>query len=144
FTFVHVAFYFENFLTYFPPRRQPDGSCSFSFPLGDACLGGVAVEDIGGVVAEIFARQPEFVYETVEIIGDEMPAQEYAQIMSRVLMRKIAYHHIPRDTYAALPIAGAQALADMFEFLRVYTPSRRAHITRCRQLVPDMQRFEIW
>src|SRR5215470_211600 len=141
FTFVHIAFYYENFLNYFPPHRQPDGSYSFSFPLGDACLGGVAVEDIGGVVTEIFARRPEFVYETVEIIGDEMPAQEYAQMMSRVLMRKIAYNHIPRETYAALPIPGGPALADMFEFLRAYTPSRRAHIIRCRQLFPDMQRF---
>src|SRR5215831_10317718 len=29
FTFVHVAFYYENFLNYFPPLRQPDGSYSF-------------------------------------------------------------------------------------------------------------------
>jgi len=144
FTFVHVAFYYENFLSYFPPRRQPDGSCSFGFPLGDACLGGVAADDIGGVVAEIFARQLEFVHQTVEIIGDEMPAQEYAKIMSSVLMRKIAYNHIPRETYAALPFPGGQALADMFEFLRVYTPSRRIHITRCQQLFADMQGFESW
>ena len=144
FTFVHVAFYYENFLNYFPPQRQPDGSYSFGFPLGDACLGAVAAEEIGGVVARIFANRAEFVNTTVEIIGDEMPAQEYAQIMSRVLKRKITYSHVPRETYAAMGFPGARELADMFEFLRVYTPSRRAHITQCRQLFADMQPFESW
>jgi uncharacterized protein YbjT (DUF2867 family) len=144
FTFVHIAFYYENFLNYFPPRPQPDGSYSFGFPLGDACLGGVASEDIGGVVAEILANRRKFVHKTLEIIGDEMPAQEYAQVMSRVLKRKITYDHIPRETYASLPFPGGRALADMFEFLRVYTPSRRDHITQCGQLFAEMQKFETW
>src|SRR4029077_15887637 len=128
---VHVAFYYENFLNYFPPQRQPDSSYRFGFPLGDACLGAVGAEEIGGVAARSFANRAEFVNTTVEIIGDEMPAQEYAQIMSRVLKRKITYSHVPRETYAAMGFPGPRELADMFEFLRVYTPSRRAHITQC-------------
>jgi len=143
-TFVHVAFYYENFLNYFPPRCQTDGSYRFGFPLGDACLGAVAAEDIGGVVAAILHSRTEFVNKTVEIIGDEMPAQEYAEIMSRVLRRRVTYTHVPRETYASQGFAGARELADMFEFLRVYTPSRRKHISQCRQLFAEMQTFEIW
>ena len=37
----------------------------------------------------------------MEIVGDQMTAQEFAQIMSRVLRRSMTYSHIPRDTYAA-------------------------------------------
>ena len=144
FTFVHVAFYYENFLNYFPPLRQPDGSYSIGFPLGDAQLGAVAAEDVGGVVAKIFKSPAEFVKKTVEIIGDEMPAQQYAEIMSRVLGRKVTYSHIPRETYASLRVPGARELADMFEFLRVYTPSRCHHISKCRKLFAEMQRFETW
>jgi len=144
FTFVHVAFYYENFVIYFPPLRQPDGNYTFGFPLGSAQLGGVAAEDVGGVVAEIFVRKSEFLNKTIEIIGDEMPAQEYAEIMTRVLRRRITYGHIPRQTYASLGFPGARELADMFEFLRVYTPSRRAHIARCRQLFAGMQTFQNW
>ena len=144
FTFVHVAFYYENFVIYFAPQRQPDGSYSFGFPLGDAQLGAVAAEDIGGVVTKIFENRAEFVNKTVEIIGDELPAQEYAQIMSRVLKRKINYSHVPRETYASMGFPGARELADMFEFLRVHTTSRRAHIALCRQLFAEMQRFEAW
>ena len=144
FTFVHVAFYYENFLNYFPPRRQVDGGYTISFPLGDACLGALAVEDVGGVVAEMFEDSAEFVNKTIEIIGDEMPAQDYAEAMSRVLKREITYTHVSRETYASMGFPGARELADMFEFLRVYTPSRRAHIIQCRQLLPEMQTFEAW
>lgn len=143
-TFIHVAFYYENFLNYFPPRRQLDGSYSFGFPLGDAFLGGLAAEDIGGVVVKIFENRADFINQTVEIIGDEMPAQKYADIMSRVLGLKITYSHIPTETYASLGFPGARELADMFEFLRVYIPSRHAQITKCRQLFADMQTFEGW
>ena len=144
FTFVHLAYYYENFLNYFPPRRQVDGSYSFSFPLGDASLGALAVEDVGGVVAEIFKDSAEFVNKTIEIIGDEMPAQDYAEVMSRALKREITYTHVSRETYASMGFPGSRELADMFEFLRVYTPSRRAHIMQCRQLFPEMQTFETW
>src|SRR6266852_336668 len=144
FTFVHVAFYFENFMNYFRPQRRADGSYSFGFPLADARLGAVAVEDTGGVVTAIFERRAEFLGETVEIIGDEMTAQEFAQILSRVLGRRVTYNHIPRDTYAALGFPGARELADMFEFLRAHVPSRRAEIAQCRQLYPSMQTFEVW
>jgi len=144
FTFVHVAFYYENFLNYFPPQRQPDGSYCFRFPLGEAQLGAVAAEDVGGVVAKIFESWAEFVNKTLEIIGDEMPAQQYAEIMSQFLGRKITYAHIFRDDYASMGFPGARELADMFEFLRVYTPSRRKHITQCRQLFAEMQTFELW
>jgi len=144
FTFVHVAFYFENFLSYFPPQRQSDGSYAFGLPLGDAGLGAVAVEDTGGVVTAIFEKRAEFLGKTVEIIGDEMTAQQYAQIMSRVLGRRVTYNHIPRETYAALGFSGARELADMFELFRVHLLSRRAEIAQCRQLYPPMQTFEPW
>ena len=97
-------------------------------------MGAVAAGDTGGVVAKIFESPAEFVNKTVQIIGDEMPAQEYAEIMSRVLGRRIAFNYIPRETYASMGFPGARELADMFEFLRVYTPSRRADIMRCRRI----------
>jgi len=144
FTFVHVAFYFENFINYFPPQRQADGNYGFGFPLADAPLAALAVDDTGGVVTAIFENRAEFLGETVEIVGDQMTAQEFAQIMSRVLRRSVTYSHIPRDTYAALGFPSARDLADMFEFLRVHLPSRRMEIAQCRRLYPSMQTFEPW
>ena len=76
--------------------------------------------------------------------SDQMTAQEFAQIMSRVLGRSVTYSHIPRDTYAALGFPSVRDLADMFEFLRVHLPSRRLEIAQCRRLYPSMQTFEPW
>jgi len=144
FTFVHVAFYFENFVNYFSPRKQADGTYGFGFPLAEAPLASLAVDDTGGVVTAIIENRAEFLGATVEIVGDQMSAGQFAQIMSRVLRRKVTYNHIPRDAYAALGFPGARDLADMFEFLRVHVPSRRAEIAQCRRLYPSMQTFEAW
>jgi len=144
FTFVHVAFYFENFINYFPPQKQDDGTYNFGFPLADAALATIAAEDTGGVVTAIFEKRSEFLGQTVEIVGDQMPAAHFAQIMSRVLDLNVTYSHIPRETYAATGFPGARELADMFDFLRIYLPNRSAEIARCRQLYPAMQTFEPW
>ena len=144
FTLVHVAFYFENFINYFPPQKQADGNYGFGFPLAEAPLAALAVDDTGGVVTAIFENRGEFLGATVEIVGDQMSARQFAQIMSRVLRQNVTYNHIPRDAYAVLGFPGARDLADMFEFLRVHVPSRQAEIAQCLRLYPSMQTFEAW
>ena len=144
FTFVHVAFYFENFINYFPPQKQNGGTYTFGFPLAGTALASLAVEDTGGVVTAILEKRSEFLGQTVEIVGDQMPAAQFAHIMSRVLGLRVTYHHIPREIYAAMEFPGARELADMFEFLRIFLPNRSAEIAQCRQLHPAMQTFEPW
>lgn len=142
--FVHVAFYYENFLTFFPPKPQPDGSIVFGFPQGDTPLAGVAVEDTGGVVSAIFSRAPEFRERTVGIVGDERTPAEYAEIMGRILDCRMVYRHTPKEEFAQLGFPGARELADMFDFYRRFQGSRRADIEECRQLYPAIQTFEQW
>ena len=72
FTFVHVAFYFENFVNYFSPRKQADGTYGFGFPLAEAPLASLAVDDTGGVVTAIIENRAEFLGATVEIVGDQI------------------------------------------------------------------------
>ena len=104
-----------------------------------------ALEIVRGfkVVAKIFEGRAEFVDKTVEIIGDELPAKDYAQIMSRALKWKITYNHVPREIHASMGFPGSCELADMFEFLRLHpkpTCSHRAmpiaFLRRCRRLKP--------
>jgi uncharacterized protein YbjT (DUF2867 family) len=143
-TFVSIAFYFENFLTFFPPQKQGNGNYAFGFPQGDTPLAGVAVEDTGGVVSAIFERPAVFKGKTVGIVGDDLPPAKYAEIMTEVLGNKIVYNYIPRDAYAALGFPGAQELADMFEFTRLYVPNRSADVKQSRALYPQMQDFGAW
>lgn len=143
-TYVHVAFYYENFLNCFPPRRQADGSYAFGFPQGNTPLAAVAAEDIGGVVAAIFAESFWYRDKVVGIVGEELRCDEYAAAMHRVLGRAFAYNYIPRDTFAALGFPGAHDLADMFEFNRLYVPNRRVDLAKSRELFPEIRTFERW
>jgi uncharacterized protein YbjT (DUF2867 family) len=143
-TFIHVAFYYDNFLSFFPPKKQPDGTYAFGFPQGDTPLAMTAVEDVGGVVAALFNDPAPHLHQTVGIVGDDRPPHEYARIMTRLLGRTVAYHPIPRDTFAALGFPGAEDLAHMFDFNRRFIPNRSTDLKQSRALYPAMQTFESW
>jgi uncharacterized protein YbjT (DUF2867 family) len=143
-TFIHVAFYFENFINFFPLQQQDDGTFTFGFPQGDTPLAGVAVDDIGGIVVAIFDRPAEFRDKTVGVVGDDLSPNAYAEFMTRQLGKKVVYHHIPREVFAGFDFPGAGDLANMFEFNRLYIPNRQADLAECRKLYPAMQSFEAW
>ena len=143
-TFIHVPFYFDNFLAFFPPRPAGDGTFQFGFPQGDTPLAGMAVEDVGRIVAPIFERPDEYIGKVVKLAGDEMPAAGYAAAMSARTGVNIRYVYIPRETFAALGFPGAEDLADMFEFYRLHMPSRKEAIDQCRAIAPQLQDFNGW
>lgn len=143
-TYVHIAFYYENFLERFSPRRQRDGSYVLGLPQGSTPLAAVAAEDVGGVVAAIFAESFWYRDKVVGIVGDDLRCDEYAQAMHRVLGRPFAYRYVAHDAFAALGFPGARALADMFEFNRQYIPNRRVDLAKSRELYPEIRPFERW
>jgi len=143
-TFIHVPFYYENFLAFFPPRPTGDGAYQFGFPQGDTPLAAMAAEDVGKVVAPIFEQPEKYIGQVVKLAGDEMPAAEYAAVMSRQTGADIRYAYVPREVFAALGFPGAEDLADMFEFYRLHIPSRAGDVAKLRELAPDLQSFEEW
>ena len=143
-TFVHVPFYYENFLAFFPPRPAGDGTYQFGFPQGDTPLAAMSVQDVGRIVAVVFEHPSAYIGKVLKLAGDEIPAATYADVMSRRTGTTIRYAHIPRETFAAFGFPGAEDLADMFEFYRVHIPSRARDIEQLRALAPELQDFETW
>ncbi len=143
-TFVHVAFFYDNFLTFFPPQKGDDGTFGFGFPQGDTPLAGVAAEDIGGVVASVFEQPDVFMGETVGIVGDDLPGATYADTMTHVLGKQVVYTHVPREVFASFGFPGADDLADMFDYNRRFISSREKDLKESRTLYPNMQRFDSW
>lgn len=143
-TFVHVAFYYENFLYNCPPRRQEDGSYAFGFPLGDAKLPAVSVGDVGGVVAAILRQPGNFQGRTVKIVGDQRPAAEYAAVIGALTGRIVRFQHVPREVFSRLPVPGAAGLADMFELYRSHVRPAPKDLARCLRLYPGILSFERW
>jgi uncharacterized protein YbjT (DUF2867 family) len=143
-TFIHVPFYYENFLAFFPPRPAGDGSYQFGFPQGDTPLAAMSVEDVGPIVVRIFDNPDQYLGQVVKLAGDEIPAAAYAEAMSRATGQDIRYAYIPREVFAKFGFPGAEDLADMFEFYRLHIPSRQADIETWRQLTPGLQTFDTW
>ena len=143
-TFVHVPFYYENFLYFFPPRAAGDGTYQFGFPQGDTPLAAISVEDVGPIVAPMFEDREAWLGKVVKLAGEEIPAAEYAAAMTRRLGVDIRYAYVPRETFAALGFPGAEDLADMFEYYRLHIPSRARDIEACRAIAPELQNFDTW
>lgn len=141
-TFVHLAFYYQNFLSFFPPRKGADGSYFISFPQGDAPLAAISVSDIGGIVLPIFENPNAYAGETIAAAGDVHTAAGYAQVLSKITGKKIVYQYMPRKTFAAQDTPGAEELADMFEYYRVYKPYGREAVVESRRLYPALKTFE--
>jgi len=123
-TCVRCAFYYENFLSLLIPQKQNDGTYLFGFPQRDIPLPGFsAKEDTGPVVEELFNQGPkEWSGQVFGIVGDVLTGDQYAEIMSKVLGKKIRYQHIDREVYAKLPFTGADDLANMFDFQATHAP----------------------
>lgn len=143
-TYLHVAFYYENFLSYFPPRRQEDGTYVFGFPQGSTPLAAVAAADIGGIVVTLLDESFWYRDKLIGAVGDDQRVDEYAQIMALALNRRIEYRHIDHDSFAALAFPGAAEIADMFEFNRLYIPNRKADLAKSRELFPEIRSFDRW
>ena len=142
-TFMHVAFYFENFFSFFPLQRTGDDSYTFGFPQGNTKLAMVSIEDLGGVVAAVYNHPAEYIGRTVGVVGADDTCNDYAATMSKVMQKNIQYGYIPREIYAEFGFAGKE-FANMFEVQRLYIPNRLIDLIESYRLNPNMQTFENW
>jgi len=143
-TFVHIAFYYENFLSFFPPQRGEDGAFYFGFPQGDTPLAMATPEDMGAIVSLIFDHPDLYMGKTMGVVGEDRTCKEYAAIMSRVLGVTVRYRYVPRDVFAGQGFPGAEELANMFEVQRLHMPHRRGDLMNSWYMNPRMQSFEMW
>jgi len=144
-TFTHLAFYFDNFIGFFPLKKGEDGNFHFGFPQGEKTkLGGVAAGDIGGVISAIFENRDQYLGKTIRIVGDALYPQDYAKVMSEVLGVKVIFDYIDRKTFTGFGFPGAADIADMFEFYTKFITDEQKAIDESKKLFPDIKNFETW
>lgn len=142
-TYLHAAFYYENFLSFFPPQKADDGSYSFGFPQSNN-LRAISVEDLGGIVLQIFEHPEEFIGRTVFAAGESLTPAEYAAVMSDVLNKKVNFNFIPQEVFAGFGFPGADDLAAMFAFQQEYLPPPHKDADECRKIYPELKTFRQW
>ena len=70
------------------------GRFSF-FMRPDQSMQFIAVEDIGKIVASVFAAPERFAGKTIEIAGDEVTGNDMQEVFSRAAGRTITYSRFP-------------------------------------------------
>ncbi|SDU46209.1 NmrA/HSCARG family protein [Jiangella alkaliphila] len=145
-TYLSTTFYFEAFIDFFRPARGEDGVLSVKVPMGDSKLPGIAAEDIGRTAFGIFARGPELAGQTVSISGENLTGAEYAAAFSKELGETVEYRPMSLDEVRALPVPGADDIANMFFFYAEHEDAfAGARVPeKVRELNPHLQDFAGW
>ncbi|WP_408612791.1 NmrA/HSCARG family protein [Glycomyces luteolus] len=145
-TFLQTTFYWEGFTTYFPPKRQEDGSLVLAMPMGDDKLAGIAAEDIGRTAFGIFKRGKKLVGRTVSIAGEHLTGYEYAEVFSEVLGEPVAYYPVPFDGFRAAGFPAAEELGNMFQYYAEFDDefTGRRDLAAVRDLNPRLKTFREW
>ena len=111
----------------------------FFFTRPDQPFQVIAAEDIGRLVATVFAAPSTHIGKTLEIAADEVTGPVLAAGFSRVLGRPIAYSRFPKAMLDAVPML--QKLNDLVERGGL---APQADLAALRTRVPELLTFDAW
>ena len=146
-TLLLTSFYWDNFISFGAgPKRGPDGRLLLTFPLGDAKLPGIAVEDIGKSALGVFRRAGEFAGRYVGIAGEHLSGTEMAAGLTQALGEEVTYNDVPPDVYRSFGFPGADDLGNMFQYKRDFNAEfrRPRDVAATRTLNPELLSYEAW
>src|SRR5215510_12651472 len=85
-TYLVTSFYWDNLYMFgLAPKKDNDGVYSWSFPMGNAKLLGIAVEDIGKTVYGIFKSGKQYLGKTVGIVSQNLTIDEMGDKLTKGL-----------------------------------------------------------
>ena len=146
-TYLLTSFYWENFFQPgVAPARGADGKLAITFPLGDARMPSIAVEDIGRCAYAIFRRGSEMIGRRVGVAGEHLSGHDMASAFSEVLGEEVRYNSVPPDVFRSFGFPGADDLGNMFQFKRDFERDYREarNLEQSRELNPALQTFTEW
>jgi len=147
-TYLVTSFYWDNLYMFgLAPKKGDDGVYSWTFPMGNSKLAGIAAEDIGKVAYGIFKAGPEYIGKTVGITGENLTVNEMGEKLSKGLgIGKVKYNAVEADVYRGFGFPGADEMGNMFQVYRDFEKqvlgARSADIAR--KLNPQLQSFDQW
>ena len=136
FTIVRPVFFMENWLG----MRQSIDNGALALPFDPSTrLQMVAVDDIGGVVAQTFQSPGKWRGRVFELAGDELSMTDLASVFSRASGREVHYEQVPWDEFE--PKVGPD-LAKMYHWLQ--DTGYKVDIGGARQEYHNLTSFERW
>jgi uncharacterized protein YbjT (DUF2867 family) len=146
-TFMLASFYWDNFVHFgMGPKKGPDGKISFTMPLGEKKLAGIASDDIGKCAYGIFKKGPALAGKSIGVSGEQLTGPQMAAAFSKVLGQPVTFNNISFDDYRKLGFPGADDLGNMFQFYYDFDTDVNGlrDVARSRELNPSLQDFNTW
>src|SRR5215831_13066590 len=85
-TYLVTSFYWDNLYMFgMAPKKGDDGVHSWTFPMGNAKMAGMAAEDIGKVAYGIFKAGQNYIGKTVGVTGENLTVNEMSEKISKGL-----------------------------------------------------------
>ncbi|XP_007934160.1 nmrA-like family domain-containing protein 1 [Orycteropus afer afer] len=138
-TSVRLAAYFENFLSMWKPVKAADGDYySLALPMADIPMDGISVADVGPVVSSIFSSPEELLGKAVGLSAEALTVQQYADVLSKILGKKVRDAKITPEAYEKLGFPAAEEIANMCRFYQT-RPDRDVKLTH--RLNPKVKSF---
>src|SRR5258708_2268526 len=121
-TFVIAPGYYQNFVGFFAPHKQADGSVGWALPLdpGVRCLHMGDIDELGNLVAGAFAHPDEVGNgEYLPLVGDFLSFNDIVETLSR-MGHKLSYKRVPKEVFAGF-FPGAAEIAEMIGYWEAHT-----------------------
>jgi hypothetical protein len=147
-TFLRTTFYWDNLYMFgLAPKKGDDGKYAWAFPLGNAKMAGIAVEDIGKCAYGILKAGDQYVGKTVGIMGEALTVEEMGQKLEKGLgIGPVVYNAVDANTYRSWGFPGAEEMGNMFQVYRDFEGPFLANrsVATAKQLNPQLQDFSTW
>jgi uncharacterized protein YbjT (DUF2867 family) len=147
-TYLVTSFYWDNLYMFgLAPKKGDDGVYSWTFPMGNAKLAGMAAEDIGKTAYGIFKAGDQYVGKTVGIVSQNLTIAEMGDKLTKGLgIGPVKYNAVDANMYRGFGFPGADEMGNMFQMYRDFEKevlsARSAETTR--SLNPQLQSFDQW
>jgi uncharacterized protein YbjT (DUF2867 family) len=147
-TYLVTSFYWDNLYMFgLAPKKGDDGVFSWTFPMGDAKIAGIAAEDIGKVAYGIFKAGQLYIGKKVGITGENLTLKELSDKVAKGLgIGSVKYNAVDANAYRGFGFPGADEMGNMFQVYRDFEKevlgARSADVAR--QLNPQLQSFDQW
>jgi len=149
-TIVRLAFYFENFLQWFSPKKT-DNQIVLTLPIQENTkLKCISVRDLGPIVANILMAPDDFRGKTLGLSTQDLTLKEIADCYSKALGQTVVPNCLPIDEFkkwgTTNKMAGIDEMANMFKFLCDFEKQRANEYDTnlTTKLNPQFHTFPAW
>jgi uncharacterized protein YbjT (DUF2867 family) len=146
-TLLVTSFYWDNLYMFgLAPKKDDKGVYSWTFPMGEAKLPGIAAEDIGKAALGIFKAGSEYIGKTVGIAGESLTFQEMSKKLESIGIKPVQFNAVDANLFRSFGFPGADEYGNMFQVYRDFEKQVNAarSIETTRKLNPALQNFDQW